>query len=176
MRRMISAGATASVGDTIAPSTKAGPQASPTTSWADDGDRGHGHPHERDREQRDRLRVPAQVAHGGEEGGTVEERREEDQQDEVRVELDVRHARQEADHRAARHERHGVRDPDQPGEDREGGDGHQEPEDDQLDVGPRDKGGSIRGVLSGHALREARLPPVRRRPGGGRARPGGASV
>ncbi len=31
---MISAGATASVGETIAPSTKAGPQSSPTTSWA----------------------------------------------------------------------------------------------------------------------------------------------
>ncbi len=34
MRRMISAGATASVGETIAPSTKAGPQSSPITSWA----------------------------------------------------------------------------------------------------------------------------------------------
>jgi hypothetical protein len=34
MRRMISAGATASVGDTIAPSTNAGPQSNPITSWA----------------------------------------------------------------------------------------------------------------------------------------------
>ena len=31
---MISAGATASVGETIAPSTKAGPQSSPITWWA----------------------------------------------------------------------------------------------------------------------------------------------
>ncbi len=34
IRRMISAGATASVGDTIAPSTNAGPQSRPITSWA----------------------------------------------------------------------------------------------------------------------------------------------
>ena len=34
MRRMISAGATASVGETIAPSTNDSPQPRPITSWA----------------------------------------------------------------------------------------------------------------------------------------------
>ena len=97
-------------------------------------------------EHRDRLRVAAQVAHGGEERRAVQERRQEDQEHEVRVELDVRHAGQEADHRAAHHERHGVRHAQQSGEDREAGDRQEQPEDDQLEVVHDEKGGSIPGV------------------------------
>ena len=131
---MISAGATASVGDTIAPSTKDSAQPRPTTSWATTATAAI--------VTNTRGMASAAIAvtfrrssrDRGEEGGAVQQRRQEDQQHDVRVELHGRHAGQEADHRAAEHERDRVGNAQQAREHGERGCGHQEAEDEQLDV------------------------------------------
>ncbi len=76
----------------------------------------------------------AQLSRRGEEGRAVEQRREEDQEDDVRIELYGGQAGEKADHRAADHERDRVRNAQQPTEHGKRGCGHEEAENEQLDV------------------------------------------
>ena len=80
------------------------------------------------------------------------------------------HARQEADHRAAGDERDRVGHAQQPGEDREAGDRQQAARRRSARCAPRAQEWQHPRRASGHALRQARLPSVRRRARGGRAR------
>ena len=110
-RRAIAVAAIGSVGETIAPSTKALGHVNPSIERVrDDRDADGGHDDEADREQPDRPYVGSQVAERGEEGGAVEERRQHAEEDELRLELDVRHSRDDADRQPAEHEQDRIRD------------------------------------------------------------------
>ena len=101
-RRAISVAASASVGETIAPSVNAlGPREAADRGVRDNRDAARRRGDEADREQRDRAEVRPQVAEPGEERGRVEERRQDRDEDEIRRQLQVRQPGHEAEQQAA---------------------------------------------------------------------------
>ena len=111
-RRAIDVAASGSVGDTIAPSTNAAPQESPSTSscattatptvvttTSPIASKPIG------------LAVRAQIAEGREESGAVEQRWQDAEEDELRRQLELGHARSDPDEQPAENEQDRVRDP-----------------------------------------------------------------
>ena len=117
-RPAISVTASASVGETIAPSVNATAHARPSQLVRDGGDAGHRRADEADGEQRDRPQVRAQVAQRGEERRRVEKRRQQRDEDDVRRQHELRQPGHEAERDAAGDEQHGYRQP-QHGRERE---------------------------------------------------------
>ena len=109
---MIAVAAIGSVGETIAPSTKAAAQGSSgTIACATTATATIVSEDEPDREHPDRSHVRAQVAERGEERRPVEERRQHADEHEVGRQLELGHPRDEAEREPAEHEQDRVRDP-----------------------------------------------------------------
>ena len=109
-RWAIAAAATASGGETIAPSTNAAGQVQPLDERVgDDGDHDRRGQHAADGEQGDRLQLGAEVTERRVEGGGVEQRRQEEEEDQLRLEREVGQARHEAERQAADDEQRRIR-------------------------------------------------------------------
>ena len=101
--------AMASVGETIAPRTKAAAHGSPATVWTTAATTKVVIKHEPYREERDRPDVGPKVAPRGKERRDVQQRRQEQQEHELRVEPHPRKTGHEPEHRTTEDEQDRVR-------------------------------------------------------------------
>ena len=127
-RDVISVAASASVGETIAPSVNATAHGSPIHSCATTATAAIVAADETEREQRDRPLVRAQVAQRREERARVQERRKHGDEHDVRRKRDVRQPGDEAHHDPAQHEQDRQRQPQRRREREERADRDEQPE------------------------------------------------